>query len=298
MHQLLQLASNGIVEGLILAIAAVGVSLVYGVLHLVNFAHGDYLTVGAYVAFLFNVTWKLPLLVALPLSMVAVAVLSVGVDRVLWRPLRRRRAGQLSFFLASVGVALIMRQVLLLVAKAQSRELRIDKFATHVVGGIRLGTGQVVAAALGFVAIVALGVVMQGTGIGRRMRAYADNAELASVAGVNVDHVVLTTWIIGGALAALAGVLQAIVQSSFNTNMGWSMLLPAFAAVVLGSIGNPYGALLGGLLLGVVMEVSTWSSLPAGGVPSVYKPVVAFVVLAAVLVVRPQGLLGWKARAL
>jgi branched-subunit amino acid ABC-type transport system permease component len=128
------------------------------------------------------------------------------------------------------------------------------------------------------------------------MRALSDDRALASISGVNVDRVVVYTWLLAGALAGLAGVLQGLVQGSFTPNTGFQLLLPIFAAVVLGGIGSAYGALLGGLLLGVAMELSTWESL-AGGVDPVYKPVVAFVLLIAVLLVRPQGLLG-RARLL
>ena len=128
------------------------------------------------------------------------------------------------------------------------------------------------------------------------MRALADDPALASVAGVNVDRVVVYTWLLAGALAGLAGVLQGLVLASFTPNTGFQLLLPIFAAVVLGGIGSAYGALAGGLLLGVAMELSTWDVL-GGGVDPVYKPVVAFVLLIAVLLVRPQGIFG-KARLL
>jgi branched-subunit amino acid ABC-type transport system permease component len=123
------------------------------------------------------------------------------------------------------------------------------------------------------------------------MRALADDRELAAVAGVNVGRVIACTWILSGLLAAVAGVLAGLVQATFDPNFGFTLLLPVFAAVVLGGIGSAYGALAGGLLLGIAMELSTWSSL-LGGVDPVYKPVVAFVVLAAALMVRPQGLFG------
>jgi branched-subunit amino acid ABC-type transport system permease component len=123
------------------------------------------------------------------------------------------------------------------------------------------------------------------------MRAVADDRALAAVAGIDTGRVIVLTWIVSGLLAGLAGVLAALVQSTFDPNFGFALLLPVFAAVVLGGIGSPYGALLGGFVLGVVTELSTWGGF-FGGVNSVYKPVVAFAILIGVLLVRPQGLLG------
>src|SRR5437762_2062812 len=214
-----QLVGNGLVTGSVIAIAAVGVSLVYGILRLVNFAFGDVMAFGAFMAFLFDVTLGLPMVAATLLAMLVTAALSVAV-----------------------------------------------------------------------------GLILGLTTVGRTMRAVADDRALAAVAGIDTERVVVLTWVLAGLLAGLAGVLAGLVQSSFDPNFGFSLLLPTFAAVVLGGIGSAYGALAGGILLGLATELSTWSGF-FGGVDPVYKPVVAFVVLIAALLVRPQGLLG-RARTL
>jgi branched-subunit amino acid ABC-type transport system permease component len=139
---------------------------------------------------------------------------------------------------------------------------------------------------------VLVGVLLSRSTVGRTMRALADDGALAAIAGVNVGRVIAYTWIVSGLLAGLAGVLAALIQTSFNPNFGFQLLLPVFAGVVLGGVGSAYGALAGGLVLGVAMELSTWPALWGGGVDPVYKPVVAFVVLIAALMVRPQGLFG------
>jgi branched-subunit amino acid ABC-type transport system permease component len=139
-------------------------------------------------------------------------------------------------------------------------------------------------------------LILARTRSGKAMRALSDDRYLASVAGIDVDRVTATTWALSSALAGLGGVLIGLVQSSFDPNTGFSLLLPIFAAVILGGVGNAYGALAGGLTLGVTMEVSTWSAI-GGGIDPVYKPVVAFVVLIVMLMFRPQGLFG-KARVL
>src|SRR5215203_4847875 len=232
----LQLVANGLVTGAVLAIAAVGVSLIYGILGLVNFAYGDVMTFGAFVAVLCNGRLGMGMVVAAVLAMVATAILSLSLEGVLWRPLRARRAGFMSLFLASIGLALVLRQAIFLVAGPQPRSYDVDPYKVYVLGSVRLSGAQAIAVTVAAAAIVAVALVLGTTSVGRTMRAVADDRALAS------------------------------------------------------------GALFGGLLLGLATEVSTWAGFH-GGVNPIYKPVVAFAVLIAVLLVRPQGLLG-RARTL
>jgi branched-subunit amino acid ABC-type transport system permease component len=287
----LQLFVNGLVTGSVYAIAAVGVSLVYGILRLVNFAYGDMMAFGALAGFFANATLGLPMIASAVVAMSAAAVLSVALDFVLWRPLRHRRAGFMSLFLASIGVALVLRQAMLLIWGPQPRTYDVDPFKVYVVGDVRLSLAQFATIVTAAVAIVAIGVFLARTSTGRVMRAMSDDRVLAQLSGIDVNRVILTTWIISGLTAGLAGVLAALVQSTFEPNFGFQLLLPVFAAVVLGGIGSAYGALAGGIVLGVATELSTWEGF-AGGVDSVYKPVVAFVVLIVALLLRPQGLFG------
>jgi branched-subunit amino acid ABC-type transport system permease component len=229
-------------------------------------------------------------------AMIGTAALAVVLEFVLWRPMRRRRAALFSMFITAIGLALVLRQTILLIEGAQSQSYLIDQFSVYRIGSVRVSLSQLIAIGLSIVAIVLVGLLLAKTDLGRAMRAYSDNPQLASVSGVNADRLILFTWILAGALAGLAGELQGLVQSAFDPNMGWTLLLPIFAAAVLGSIGSAYGALLGGLLLGLVMELSTWNVL-AGGVPSNYKLVVAFASLILVLLFRPRGLLGRRMRA-
>jgi neutral amino acid transport system permease protein len=287
----LQLFANGLVTGSVIAIAAVGVSIVYGILRLVNFAYGDFLAFGALAAYAFNKPLGIALVPATLLAMVLTAALSVGLDVVLWRPLRAKRAGFMSLFLASIGLALVLRQALLLGYGPQPEEYRVNPYKVYVLGSVRLSEAQFISIITAAAVIVVVGLFLSRTTLGRTMRALADDRELAAIAGVNVARMIAFTWILSGLLAGVAGVLAGLVQTTFDPNFGFSLLLPIFAAVVLGGIGSAYGALAGGLLLGLAMELSTWPSL-FGGVNPVYKPVVAFVVLAAALMVRPQGLFG------
>jgi neutral amino acid transport system permease protein len=287
----LQLLANGLVTGSVIALAAVGVSIVYGILRLVNFAYGDTMTFGAFMGVLFNVRLGLPIVGAALLAMVATAVLSVGLELVLWRPLRGRSAGFMSLFLVSVGLALVLRHVIYLVAGPQPRAYSVDPYKVYVIGSARLSGAQGIAIVVAAVGIVVVGLLIARTGVGRMMRAVADDLPLAAVSGVRTGRVILAAWILSGLLAGLAGVLAGLVQTSFNPQLGFTLLLPIFAAVVLGGIGNAYGALAGGLVLGLAMELSTWPEL-AGGVDPTYKPVVAFAALVLVLLLRPQGLFG------
>jgi neutral amino acid transport system permease protein len=286
-----QLLVNGLVTGSVLALAAVGVSIVYGTLRLVNFAYGDYMTFGAFMGVLFNVTLGIPIVFSALLAMVATAVLSVALEFTLWRPLRSRSAGFMSLFLVSVGLALVLRHLIYLVAGPQPRTYAIDPYKVYVIGEVRLSGAQGIAIVVAAVGIVLVGLLIARTSVGRMMRALADDLQLTAVSGVRTGRVIVAVWILSGLLAGLAGVLAGLVQTSFNPQLGFTLLLPIFAAVVLGGIGSAYGALTGGLALGLAMELSTWPEL-AGGVDPTYKPVVAFGLLVLVLLLRPQGLFG------
>ncbi len=287
----LQLVANGLVTGSIYAIAAVGVSLVYGILRLVNFAYGDFMTFGALIAFAVNGPLHQSMIVAALAGMAATAVLSLFLDAVLWQPLRARRAGFMSLFLASIGLALVLRQSLLLAAGSAPRSYNVNPYRVFVIGSVRLSEQQLIAIAVAVGTIVLVALFLAFTTWGRVLRAMADDRALASVAGIDVGAATRVAWVISGLLAGLAGVLAGLVEYSFDPNFGFQLLLPVFAAVVLGGIGSAYGALAGGLALGLAQEVSTWSGF-AGGVNPTYKPVVAFGLLAVALLIRPQGFFG------
>ena len=290
----MQLLVNGLVTGSVYAIAAVGISLVYGILRLVNFAYGDMMAFAAYAGYFANATLGLPMIASAAFAMAAGAVLAVALDFALWRPLRVRRAGFMSLFLASIGVALVLRQAILLIWGPQPRAYDVDPYKVYVIGDVRLSLAQTATIVVAAVAIGAIGLFLARSPTGRVMRAMSDDRALAQLSGIDVNRVILVTWVIAGVTSGLAGLLAALVQSSFDPNFGFQLLLPVFAAVVLGGIGSAYGALAGGLVLGVATELSTWEGF-GGGVDPVYKPVVAFVVLIAALMLRPQGLFG-KAR--
>src|SRR5262245_42974713 len=191
----LQLLANGLVTGAVYAIAAVGVSLVYGILRIVHFAYGDLMTFGAFVAVTVDTTLGLGMVVATAAAMVAAAALSVGLDFALWRPLRARRANFMSLFLASIGLALVLRQAIFLAWGPQPRAFDVDPFKVYTLGSVRLSAAQVIAVVVAVVAIVLVGLLLSSTSLGRTMRAVADDRALAAVAGIDTARVVIAAWV-------------------------------------------------------------------------------------------------------
>ena len=295
MAEFVQLLFNGLVAGSIFGMAALGISLVYSVLHLVNFAAGDFLTLGAFTTFYLATSQRLPFVLAVILSMVIGVIVSLILEFILWRRLRRSGAGMLALFLVATGIAFILRQSIALTFGSDSRRFDLDQLRTYEFLGAQIARAQLIVLLCASIAITGIALFIKKSSIGKDMRAYADNASLAAVSGINVDRVIIATWTISGAYGALAGVFQGTVQGQFTNGMGLDLLLSILAAVVLGTIGDAYGALIGGFVLGVVMELSTWDAL-AGGIPSTYKPVVAFTVLVVVLLFKPEGIFGVKAR--
>jgi len=291
MDELLQVTVNGIVLGSLLAIAAVGLTLVYGILRIVNFAHGDYLTFGGYMAFVANVTWGVHPVMAAAFAMVMTITLSVSLEFGLWRPLRQRGAGVTSLLLTSIGLALVLRHAIQWGFGSNVLRYRIDVFQSYAFGPIRMSLNSIVVIIVSTVLIIALGLFLSRSRRGKAMRAIADNPQLAAASGVNTDEMIVTTWVLAGGLAGLSGMLLAVLTSSLEINTGFVFLLPIFAAVILGGVGSPFGALAGGLAIGLITEVSTLA------VPFQYKEAIAFTVMIAALLIRPQGLLG-KARIL
>jgi neutral amino acid transport system permease protein len=291
---LLQLIYNGLIVGAILALTGLGATLVFGIQRVANFAHGDYLTVGAYVAFVVDVTWSTNLIIATIGAALATAVLAVALHLALLRPLRGR--GLVALSLITVGLGLILRNALFLVEGPQPRQYAFNQAAVIDLGFVRLAPGEVWAGAVALVAVPAVAAMLAWSPIGKAMRAVADNRDLAEISGVDTDRIGLYVWFLSGALAGLGGTMLALVQGIFDPNLGFNVLFLILTAVVLGGIGNAFGALLAGLVLGLVMEVSTWPPF-FGGVPTQYQPVVGFIILIFLLMFRPQGLLG-KARVL
>ena len=290
LHDVLQTGLNGLSLGAIYALGAVGLTLVYGILKLTNFAHGDFLTFGAYMAYLVNVTWGAPLVVAVFWAMLATALLGVFFERTMWGPMRRKNAGFLQLILMSIGLAFLLRAIVQWFWGTEVRQLDVDNTSTVEFLGLRIGETELIVVVVGVAVLVAVGAVLRYTLLGKRMRALSDDIALAETTGINTKRVILYTWIFSGALAGLAGVMAGSI-TDLRPELGFELLLPIFAAVILGGIGDAFGALAAGMVLGVMTEWSTLIIDPR------WKVAVGFVVLVVVLIIRPQGIFG-KAKAI
>ena len=290
LHDVAQVSVNGLSLGAIYALGAVGLTLVYGILKLTNFAHGDFLTFGAYMAYLVNVTWGMPLVVGIFWAMIATAIIGILFERLLWGPMRAKHAGFLQLILMSIGLAFIIRAFVQWFWSTEIRSLDVDTTGSVEVLGLRIGETELMVVIVGIGVIVATGLILRYTLLGKQMRALSDDLDLAETAGIDTRRVILYTWIFAGALAGLAGVLAAATQS-LQPEMGFQLLLPIFAAVILGGIGDAFGALAAGMVIGVMTE---WSTLL---VDARWKTTVGFLVLILVLIIRPQGIFG-RAKAI
>ncbi|HVM55533.1 MAG TPA: branched-chain amino acid ABC transporter permease [Acidimicrobiales bacterium] len=289
-RKLLQLAVDGVKFGLIIAMASMGLSLIFGTTGLTNFAHGELVTWGALVAWYVNVRigWHL-----VPAAIVAVIIGGITgglLDRLLWRPLRSRGTGLIAMLVVSIGLSLLVRYIFLFQFGGRTRGFK--EYAVQRawdLGPIGVAPKDLFSIVLSVVVLVLVALGLQRTRAGKAMRAVADNPDLASSSGIDVQRVILLVWMFGAGLAALGGILLAMSeQASFQ--MGFQLLLLMFAAVVLGGLGTAYGALVGGLVVGMMIQLSTY------WIPSEMKNVGALFVLIVILVIRPQGILGSKER--
>jgi neutral amino acid transport system permease protein len=285
LHDVAQRGLNGLSLGAIYALGAVGLTLVYGILKLVNFAHGDFLTFGAYMAYLVNVTWGLPLVVAVFWAMAMTALLGIFLEKVMWGPMRARGAGMLQLLLMAIGLALVIRYVIQFIWSTELRQLDVNVTDTVKFLGLTIGRTNLIVIIVGFAVLIGTGLMLRYTLLGKRMRALSDNLDLAETSGINTSRVILWTWVFAAGFAGLAGVLAGAI-TQLQPELGFELLLPIFAAVVMGGIGNAYGALASGILLGLVIE---WSTL---FIDARWKTGIGFVVLILVLIVRPQGIFG------
>ncbi len=291
--QALRVLVDGIRFGLVIGITGVGLSLLFGTTGLTNFAHGELVTIGAVVAWTLNGTWGMQLIWATLLAIVAGAALGAANDLGIWRPMRQRRAGLIAQVVISIGLALALRYLVLIYFGGRS-----EAFADYTnqverdYGIISITDKDVATIVISLVVLVGIALLLQKTRIGKAMRAVSDNRALAASSGINVERVVLFVWALAGALAALGGVLCGLSElaGTVQYEMGFNLRLLMFAGVILGGLGTAYGALVGCLLVGVLVQVS------AQIIPVDLKYLGGLAVLVVILVIRPQGLLGSRAR--
>ena len=309
----LGLLANGLVFSSIIVLGSIGLSLIYGIADFANFAHGDTMTVGAYAALatfggLSGVGGPsllgLPaaFFIALAAGFVAAALLAVVTEKLVYEPLD---IGAIGLLITSIGVAFIYRGLVQMVFGAESTRYEIQPLRpieTLVPYGVRVTSHDVAIVVTSVALVGSLHALLRYTDLGRKMRAMADDPELARISGIRTGRIRLVTWIVGGGLAGVGGTFLGLFNR-LSPRMGFNLLLLVFAAVILGGIGSVYGAMLGGLLIGMVHEAMPLLSDLGGLLPLVpdtfgipvgieYAEAVAFVVMVAVLLVRPTGIVG------
>lgn len=282
---------DGLNYGLIIAICAIGLSLIFGTTGLTNFAHGELVTFGAVIAYTLNVTVGWHILLVAPVAILIGGVFGGVQDLALWRPLRRRGVGLNTAMIVTIGLGLFLRYVILYQFRGDAR-----KFAEYQIqpDGLSIGPATIspkdlTSMGIAVAVLVGVALMLQRTRIGKAMRAVSDNRDLAAASGIDVQGVILTVWVLGGALSALGGVLLGL-DEDVTWDMGFRLLLLMFAGVTLGGLGTAYGALVGSIVVGEFVILSTLWIKPE------LKNVGALVVLILVLLVRPQGILGQRER--
>lgn len=288
-NRFLQLLISGVRFGLILGLAGLGLSLVFGTTGLTNFAHGELILFGAVAALLLNQA-GIPVLVAALLATVLSGVFGWGQDRGFWRPLRKKPTGLIALMIISIGVSLILRYLTQFIIGGGRETYDEYTYQDPIsIGPVFVTTRDLIIMGICLVLLAGVALALTQTRMGKAIRAVADNPALAAASGINVDRVITTVWTAGTALAGLSGIFFGMIQG-VDYLMGMRVLLLVFAATVLGGLGTAWGAMVGALVVGVFIEVSSYV------VPSELKTAGVLVVLILILLFRPQGILGRRER--
>lgn len=287
----LQALIEGIQFGVIIAICAVGLSLIFGTVHLINFAHGELVTIGATFAFFLNVSASGPGWHLIPATLAAVvfgALLGGAIERGVMRPLRARGTGLINLFIVTIGLSLLLRHVVLVVYGARPGSYaQYDVQKAYDLGPVGITPRDLTVTLLSVAVLLAVAAMLQKTRIGTAIRAVSVNRDLAEASGIDVQRVVLVVWMLGGGLAALGGVFFGL-EEVVTWDMGFKLLLLMFAGIILGGLGSAYGAMLGSIVIGIVAQMSTlWF-------PIDLQYAWALLTLIIVLLIRPQGILGQR----
>ncbi|MFT4135962.1 branched-chain amino acid ABC transporter permease [Microbacterium sp.] len=278
--------ASGIRLGLMIALASIGLSLVFGTTGLSNFAQGEQVTLGGLLAYTFANVLDMNLWVAGLLAVILCAATGWLQDAIVWNPLRRRRLSLTQMMIVSIGLSVAMAYLFQMIYGAGTVRIDTSSPQSVIIAGIRLTVQSYVAMAIAVVVLVGVGLILLYTRVGRATRAIADNAALASASGIDVDRVIRLVWTVSAGLAGLAGVLLGLVLNGISWFTGGQMLLLIFAAVTLGGLGTAFGALAGSMIIGLVVELTNiW-------LPGDFKYATALLALILILLFRPQGIFG------
>ncbi len=285
MTDILQLVIYGIVLGSIISLGAIGVSLIFSILRFAHFAHGDLMTLGAYFALVGVAGMHVPMVAVFLPALIATAVVAIGIDWLLYRHLRQSHP--IIMLISSVGTALMLRSLIQIIWGPDNQIYESGIQMPVRLLGLGIKPDQITIVLGTIVLVTLLHLFLHKTKMGKAMRAMADNMDLAKISGIHTEKVIFWTWIIAALLAAAGGIFLGI-DTRLNPIMGWRLLLPVFAACILGGIGSFWGAILGGYIIGITQELSTLFISPA------YKPAVAFAIMVVMLVVMPRGIFKGK----
>jgi neutral amino acid transport system permease protein len=300
-ERVLRQSVQGLKFGLIIGMSAIGLSLIYGTTGLVNFAHSEMITFGAVVAWFINSKIGIHLLIAAPIAMLLGGLAGVGLDVGLWRPLRRRATGLIAMMIVSIGLAITVRYAILYVFRDRRRpfENYAVQFDTlFTLGPIEMIPKDAVMIVVSAASLVAVGVVLRYTKLGKAMRAVSDNPDLAASTGIDVNRVITGVWFTAGVLVTLGGIFVGLSEQ-IQWLTGFNLLLLVFAAVILGGLGTTFGVMFGGLVIGLFIEVIPVFYPPGWNDPLVspeLKNIGALAAMIVILMIRPQGLFGRKER--
>lgn len=278
----------GLNFGLLLAIAAIGISLIYGTTGLNNFAHGEMVTLGALMMWVFYSLMQLNIVVAALASIVVTAASGYAQDQFLWKPLRKRRLGLNQIMIVSIGFSIVARYIMLLAFGGGTKDISGGGNAVEF-GPLLTTDLAIVSMVISLVALLGVAFFLTRTRVGKATRAVSDNASLAAATGIDVEKITRIVWIFAAGLTGVAGVLYGL-QFQASWELGFNILLLLFAAVTLGGLGTSMGATVGALIIGLVVEISPLV------ITNELKYAVALVILILILIVRPQGVLGKKQR--
>lgn len=281
----MQQISNGLAIGSIYALTAIGYTMVYGIINLINFAHGDIYMIGAFIAFTMLAFLKLPIFVSFILG-VAIAILcGVALSKFAYKPLFK--APRINLFLCAIGASIFLENYAMLVWGPETQSFpSLVELKTYNVFGFTLSNMQIIIFIATVILMIALTYIVKYTKFGRAMRCTSQSMEAAKLMGINTNKIVYMTFALGSSLGAVAGILVAMYYRAAYPMMGFSAGMKAFVAAVIGGIGSIPGAVLGGLIMGVT------ESLGAAYISSGYKDAIAFVILFIILLIKPSGLLG------
>jgi branched-subunit amino acid ABC-type transport system permease component len=297
-----QILANSLIRAAELSLISLGLTMVYDILQFANFAHTEFAVVGVYLALFFNVTLGVDIVPAALLAVILTGLLGIGVDRAVFK--RLRGSGRVTLMVTSLGVAIVLRNIIRAIWGPEPQNYTIGLQRPLTVAGVRITPVQISIITTAVVFMVAFHLLLHQTKLGKAMRAASDNAALAQASGIATERVIVWVWFIGTAFAAVGGILIGL-ETYVKPYMGFAIIIPVFCATILGGIGNPYGAMLGALVLGLAENVGLYVDfgrlLNLGGllhffgelrIPTGYKAAISFAMLIGILLIRPAGILG------